>query len=177
MNSLLKLWVCIKIKMSVLVFISKIRALSHWWVFCCIIKHICLEVSSYFSIQHSSTTYIDQLKHVAGQISKHSSKLSQKLMNEWIHWTNKHIDGSSQVSLAYTSINGKTENLDLKNSTFLTVNYFGHRCHFTTGYWRTTGISVTMKVYPMDTIIELEGECNNINMYIRQGVGRAITRL
>jgi len=38
-----------------------------------------------------------------------------------------------------------------------------------------TGTAVTMKVYPMDTIIELEGECNNINMYIRQGLGHTIT--
>jgi len=38
-----------------------------------------------------------------------------------------------------------------------------------------TGTAVTMKVYPMDTIIELEGECNNINMYIRQELGHTIT--
>jgi hypothetical protein len=38
-----------------------------------------------------------------------------------------------------------------------------------------TGTSVTMKVYSMDTIIELEGECININMYIRQGLGHTIT--
>jgi len=41
-----------------------------------------------------------------------------------------------------------------------------------------TGTSVTIKVYPMDTIIELEGECNNMNMYIRQEMGHTIsTRL
>jgi len=38
-----------------------------------------------------------------------------------------------------------------------------------------TGNSVTIKVYPMDTIIELEGECNNINMYFRQELGQTIT--
>jgi len=38
-----------------------------------------------------------------------------------------------------------------------------------------TGTSVTAKVYPMDTIIELEGEYNNIIMYIRQEQGRTIT--
>jgi ABC-type sulfate transport system substrate-binding protein len=79
------------------------------------------------------------------------------------------------VSLVCTSIKEKTGNLDLKNKYFLTVNYFGHGCHFTTGYRRMTGTAVTMKVYPMDTIIELEGECNNINKYIRQELGHTIT--
>jgi hypothetical protein len=33
------------------------------------------------------------------------------------------------------------------------------------------GTSMAMKLYPTDTIIELEGECINIKMYIRQGLG------